>query len=334
MHTYPAYTESVRLALAVGLILSILVYNRWQLSGGASIVPGILALFVPEPVFILTTLAGALASYWVVDHWLAKRMFLYQRRRLTAYILAGLAFQVITGWIAAVGAAQQPWLLGLFGIGFVFPGLIASDMNKQGLAPTLGTVLGLTLATYALLAVFNLAHAWLPAAPVLEQAQLEPIRFSFDPRLFTLAVILSILVGSWLYEKKNWRSAGFVGAAYFALFIVNPLQLAAVLVLGVLVYELVVRLLIPWTMIFGRVKFALILLTSLLLTWALELALIGLSRGRISLLPEFNVLLPVLVALIANDAEQQGLKKTLLGLGTASLVVFVLIKLVDLLVFA
>ena len=42
MHNYALPTEQVRLALALGVLLSILAYERWRVTGGASVVAGYL----------------------------------------------------------------------------------------------------------------------------------------------------------------------------------------------------------------------------------------------------------------------------------------------------
>src|SRR3972149_4722700 len=82
MHNYGVSPENVRMALAIGLIVSILMYERWRLTSGAAWVAAYLALFVERPLYIVTTVALALATYYLVERVIARRMFLFGRRHL------------------------------------------------------------------------------------------------------------------------------------------------------------------------------------------------------------------------------------------------------------
>ena len=62
MHEYAFKPEVVRVALVVGVIVSIVFYERVQLTTGGAIVPAYLAMFLPAPIHIVTTIGAAQLS--------------------------------------------------------------------------------------------------------------------------------------------------------------------------------------------------------------------------------------------------------------------------------
>ena len=104
MHEYLFRREVVRVALVVGVIVSMLFYERVQLTTGGAIVPAYLALHLPRPLFVATTVAAAYATYLVVNRALARRVILYGRRKFEVEVLVGLALIMIltltADWLA------------------------------------------------------------------------------------------------------------------------------------------------------------------------------------------------------------------------------------------
>lgn len=330
MHDYGVPTEVVRMVLALGIIISILVYERWRLTGGAAVVAGYLAFFVGRPLYLATTLALAVATYYLVQQAIARRMFLYGRRRLVVMVLVGMALQAITGAVAFSTRQDAPWLMGLYGVGFVLPGLIAQDMERQGVRLTLLTVLGTTLLTFLLFRNLLAIKSNLPVNWSTIAFEDKTILYSYHTQLLIPAVVLSVIVSALLFEWTGIRSGGFLTAAYAALFVLQPLHLLFVAVVGALVYFFVTRQLMRHTPVFGRTKFAMMVLTGLVFTWALEGASARLTQNTFVPFAGFSVISPMIASLIANDGERQGLPKTLGGVAACTLVVFLAIKGVDL----
>jgi poly-gamma-glutamate biosynthesis protein PgsC/CapC len=331
MHNYGVSPEDVRMALAIGLIVSILVYERWRVTGGAAVVAAYLALFVERPGYLLTTVVISVATYYIVERFIARRMFLYGRRRLVVMVLVGMTLQLLTGLVAFLVSGQAPWLAGLYGIGFVLPGLIAQDIERQGLKPTLLTVVGTTLLTFLL---FHNVLAIKENLPVFWNSiafEDKTIVYSYHTALLIPAAILSVVVSALLFEWTALRSGGFLTAAYAALFVLQPLHLAFIVGVGALVFFFVTRFLMRRTPIFGRTKFAMMVLTALVFTWALEVSLAQATRNTFIPFAGFSIISPMIAALIANDSERQGLRRTLWGLALSTAVVFIAIKGVDLL---
>jgi poly-gamma-glutamate biosynthesis protein PgsC/CapC len=331
MHNYGLPTEAVRLALALGVLLSILAYERWRLTGGAAVVAGYLAMFVNRPLYIVTTILLSIVTYYLVQNLIARKIFLYGRRRLVMMVLIGMALQFLTGLIAYFGSTDAPWLVGLYGVGFVLPGLIAQDVERQGMRLTVLTVLGTSALTFLLLQSLLAIRSHLPVLWHSIAFVDKTIVYSYHTQLLIPAVILSVIVSALMYEWTHVRSGGFLTAGYAALFVLEPLHLLVLGLIGVATYYLVTRFLMRRTPIFGRTKFAMMVLTGLVLTWSVEVALGAVTSNVFVLFAGFSVISPMIVALIANDSERQGLPKTLIGAIVATLIVFVAIKGADLL---
>ena len=56
-------------------------------------------------------------------------------------VMVGMGFEGIAGTVAYFAVPGIPWLIGLYGVGFVLPGLIAQDMERQGVWRTVFAVL-------------------------------------------------------------------------------------------------------------------------------------------------------------------------------------------------
>ena len=330
MHNYGAPTEVVRLVLALGVIISILVYERWRLTGGAAVVAGYLGMFVDRPLYIVTTVAVAVGTYFLVQQVIARKVFLYGRRRLVVMVLIGMLLQLITGAVAFFTNQDAPWLIGLYGVGFVLPGLIAQDMERQGIRLTMLTVLGTALLTFLLLRSVLAIKSNLPVYWNSIAFEDKTILYSYHTQLLIPAVILSMAISALLFEWVGIRSGGFLSAGYAALFVLQPLHLVFIAAVGILVYFIVTHWLMRQTPIFGRTKFATMVLTGLVLTWGLEVLTARLSQNVFVPFAGFSVISPMITALMANDGERQGLLKTLVGVVACTLIVFIVIKGVDL----
>jgi len=121
--------------IAGGIILSLLFTELTGLSPGGIIVPGYIAMFLNQPLEILLTVAAALGVMLVVK--LASRLFfLFGRRRYALCLLLGILFKLgiehFTLGLTLLGGRTDVRL-----IGWLIPGIIASDMCKQGILRTL-----------------------------------------------------------------------------------------------------------------------------------------------------------------------------------------------------
>ena len=119
------YYEVVLVGVAVSLLFSELT----GLSPAGLVVPGYIALSLQTPERVLYTLLIALLA-WGAARLLERWMILYGRRRFAVLIL--LAF-VINAVILGVGIL--PYDPGMIGV--LVPGIMANEVEKQGLLKSL-----------------------------------------------------------------------------------------------------------------------------------------------------------------------------------------------------
>ena len=119
------YHEIVMAGVAISLIFAELT----GLSPAGLIVPGYIALSLQTPRRVVYTLAVALAA-WGCARLLSRWMILYGRRRFAVLVL--LAFAIDTA-VSSLGLL--PYDPGLIGV--LVPGIMAQEMEKQGLVKSL-----------------------------------------------------------------------------------------------------------------------------------------------------------------------------------------------------
>ena len=136
---------SVVLGLGVGLTASLALAEVLSIAPGGYIVPGYLALNLNQPGRVLATIGVALATFLLMKV-LGRFVILYGMRRFVLYLLVGFGIGV-----AYATAVAQHTHTSIQAIGFLVPGLIASWMDRQGFAVTLGSMI--TVAILARLAL-------------------------------------------------------------------------------------------------------------------------------------------------------------------------------------
>jgi poly-gamma-glutamate biosynthesis protein PgsC/CapC len=143
-------------SIALGLLLGFFLYERLGLSAGGLVVPGYVALFLHRPALLAATLAVSLAA-WALVHLAARWLIIFGRRRFLLTLLTGFALQYLLEW----ATGQPPWSgPGLDVIGFIIPGLIANEMERQRILPTLSALAILSVLVRLLLAALGLLEVW------------------------------------------------------------------------------------------------------------------------------------------------------------------------------
>jgi poly-gamma-glutamate biosynthesis protein PgsC/CapC len=330
MHDYFFHSEIVRLALVVSVIVSMLFYERMQLTSGGAIVPAYLALFLPAPLHVLMTVAVGYLTYLLVSVMAARRLILYGRRKFEVEVLVGLGALTIMSFAAHLIGSVDPTLVGLSGIGFVVPGVLAHDMFRQGPGRTV-IALGATTAVVALvLYVFVSLVAIAPLTiepPVPVSTAGIPTAFPIE--LLLPGVIAGVVLGIWLYARFGLRSGGFVTGAYLALVLNRPLDIVFALTAALITYAIVRYLLMRHLLIFGRRKLSAMILVGAIVAWSAELGITSLSGGAYQPWRGFTVVTLIVPALLANDMQRQGTERTLWGVAIVALGVFGIANLVD-----
>jgi len=145
----------VELALALGIAINLVCTELFGLASGGLIVPGYLALHLNQPARIASTLAVAVLTWAVVRYGWMRLVILYGRRRFGITVLTGFVFHgLATAWIGAAGHVPADLRV----IGYLVPGLIANSALSQGLWPTLGMTLVITVIVRLLM---GLVAGWI-----------------------------------------------------------------------------------------------------------------------------------------------------------------------------
>ena len=126
--------------LAAGMLLGMLFYHRTGWACGGIITPGVVAMYAPDPARIGVALLGGLLT-WLLLEALVRATGVYGRQRLAAAMLIALALRY-----PLVTLAGEPSLW----LGWVVPGLVGADMQRQGVIPTLAGAVSVSIAAASL----------------------------------------------------------------------------------------------------------------------------------------------------------------------------------------
>jgi poly-gamma-glutamate biosynthesis protein PgsC/CapC len=137
-------------AIGIGVMVSFAFYEMVGFSPGGIVVPGYIALFLDQPVRILITLAVALLTYFVVKI-LSNYIILYGRRRFLTMVLVSFLLK----WLIEEIIIKMPISgVELRSIGYIIPGLIANEMRRQGIFPTIYSLAIVSILVRLILLLF------------------------------------------------------------------------------------------------------------------------------------------------------------------------------------
>lgn len=118
----------------------------------------------------------------------------------------------------------------------------------------------------------------------------------------TLSVILSLLSS----EILGIATGGMISAGYLSLYFTTPLRLVSTLVLSLIIY-LIVKLLDQVIFLYGRRRFALCILISVIGSWVVQKILILVRPVNMDL----RIIGYIIPGLMSNDMLKQGVVKTI-----------------------
>ncbi|MDD2446326.1 MAG: poly-gamma-glutamate biosynthesis protein PgsC [Tissierellia bacterium] len=124
--------------IILGVIISIIYYEITEVSPGGIIVPGYIALYLNQPDRILATILLSIITLAIVNI-LSKHIIIYGKRRFGITIITSLMLSQSIQ--KAISFFSFSLLFATTSIGFVIPGLIAQDVNKQGILKTLTSMI-------------------------------------------------------------------------------------------------------------------------------------------------------------------------------------------------
>lgn len=312
MREYLHSPELIRLAIVLGVVVSMIFYEKVQLTAGGAIVPAYLAISLPHPLLVLTTIGAGWATWAVIHNWIARRKILYGRRKFETELLLGLGFVVVGTTAAGVFETYSPLFLSLVGIGFLIPGIIAHDMGRQGPKRTFQAIGATTFILGLIVYILEQVMVLVDVVPPGDAAFLASV-LGYPRELIIVAVVGSVLLGMVIFGRLGLRTGGFITGAYLALVGPRWPELAFALASAVVTYLIVAHLLMPRLLLFGRRKLAMMILIAALVTWGGELAVMALTDSSFVPWRGLTVVTLMVPALMANDAQRQGWEKTLWG---------------------
>lgn len=126
----------------LALLISLIFTELTNLLPGGIIVPFYFALYLDDPVKILATVISALIAMMVVK-FLSRYTILYGRRKFALYLIIGILEKILFTYLY-FGNSYMFYNLSMT-IGYLVPGILGREMEKQGVLKTLGALTAVTL---------------------------------------------------------------------------------------------------------------------------------------------------------------------------------------------
>jgi len=137
--------------LFIGLIIAVIYVEIMDIYPGGIIVPAYVALYLDEPLRVLATILIALLSLYTYKI-LSRYLILFGKRRFVMLVLLGGLWAQIW-FIISPSFFADP--LGLRAIGWIIPGLLANNLEKQKIVPTLASMFIVAIITYFLVSLIG-----------------------------------------------------------------------------------------------------------------------------------------------------------------------------------
>lgn len=131
------------LSLILGIVVSMAGVELVGLSAGGMVTPGYLALLLDQPAALGGMLALAFATFGMI-RLIGRHLMLYGVRRFSLTVLFGMFLAI---GLSLVPVAIGPIFIEWAGIGYIVPGLIAHQFDRQGLLPTLVMIVLASIVT-------------------------------------------------------------------------------------------------------------------------------------------------------------------------------------------
>jgi len=137
--------------VVLGIVASIIFYELTEISPGGIIVPGYIALFIDNPKRILFTIIVSIAAFFAVKL-LSGYTIIYGKRKFAVFIIMSFIIRYLLGSISeAADIAVSVSLV----IGYLVPGIIAQEIDRQGMIKTISSMLIVALAVKMLMLLAN-----------------------------------------------------------------------------------------------------------------------------------------------------------------------------------
>lgn len=147
------YAGDTQIAIIVGIVLSLIYAEKTGVLPAGLIVPGYLAMYFDQPVYILVVIFLSVLVYTVVRWGIGQVTILYGRRLFAAMLITA----AICRFLLEMAYPLIPFeIFSLQSVGVIVPGLIANSIHKQGLTVTLGGTVLISGLTFLIMLVYPL----------------------------------------------------------------------------------------------------------------------------------------------------------------------------------
>jgi poly-gamma-glutamate biosynthesis protein PgsC/CapC len=124
--------------IIIGIILSILYYELTEISPGGIVVPAYIAIYINQPEKVLSTILISIFTILVVN-FISKYMILYGKRKFGVMVIISFLIRLIFN--GSFGFISMFSSLFVSSIGYLIPGIIASDLDRQGYVKTFSSMM-------------------------------------------------------------------------------------------------------------------------------------------------------------------------------------------------
>lgn len=138
--------------LFIGLLVAVFYVEIFGLYPGGIIVPAYIALYLDQPLRVLVTLAIALLCI-LIYRFLTQFMILFGKRRFVMFVFLGAVLAQCWAFLFPQVFADS---FGLRAIGWIIPGLLANNLEKQKFLPTLASLFTVSIFTYFIVRLLQL----------------------------------------------------------------------------------------------------------------------------------------------------------------------------------
>lgn len=309
------HPELLRFTFVLGVVVSLLFYDRQHLTTGGIAVPGYLAFAIFQPLIVPAVVFSALLALALVRRFLARRILMSDSTVFSLTVVTSAALHALLDYSLVSLELISPSSPLMRGIGYIVPGLIAHDIDRHGLRQTLVN----TGSATAIVACAVLAVVFID--PHLARLEASPVRDVFPVDLSYLPILILMGVLAWLgvARRHGLRCGGFIGGGYIALLLLQPWELARLVIIAALTLTLV-RLLSQHAIVFGRRLFGAHMVIGALLAWGSFRwsELYGDGDTIAVVTPSLSIVGMLVAGLISHDADRVGIARTALGMSLAA----------------
>ncbi len=128
--------------LLLGIIVSIIFYELTDISPGGIIVPGLMVVYITQPMRIIYTLVVAVVAQLLVSL-LSKKIIIFGKRRFVLHIIVSFLLHLVINLIFGL-FAKDFTVVALSLVGYTVSGIIANNIHKQGAIKTVASTVIVT----------------------------------------------------------------------------------------------------------------------------------------------------------------------------------------------